>query len=98
MLRPVEVVLSAASDFLQPSSVLRGRLQSQSGLQRRTRFGSESLVPPLVKNPPSIQDTVCNAGYLGLVPRLGRSPGVGNGNVLQYSCLENSMDRGALAG
>ena len=29
------------------------------------------------------------------IPRSGRSPGVGNGNPLQYSCLENSMDRGA---
>ena len=34
-------------------------------------------------------------GELGLIPELGRSPGEGNGNPLQYSCLENSMDRGA---
>ena len=34
-------------------------------------------------------------GELGLIPGLGRSPGEGNGNLLQYSCLENSMDRGA---
>ena len=33
---------------------------------------------------------------LGLIPGWGRSPGVGNGKLLQYSCLENSMDRGAL--
>ena len=32
---------------------------------------------------------------MGLIPGLGRSPGEGNGNQLQYSCLENSMDRGA---
>ena len=37
----------------------------------------------------------CNAGDLGSTPRLGRSPGEGNGNPLQYSCLENPMDRGA---
>ena len=36
-----------------------------------------------------------NAGDLGLIPGLGRSPGVGNGNPLQYSCLENPMDGGA---
>ena len=36
-----------------------------------------------------------NAGDLGLIPGLGRSPGEGNGNPLQYSCLENFMDRGA---
>ena len=37
----------------------------------------------------------CNEGDLGLIPGLGRSPGEGNGNPLQYSCLENPMDRGA---
>ena len=37
----------------------------------------------------------CNVGDLGLIPGLGKSPGKGNGNLLQYSCLENSMDRGA---
>ena len=41
------------------------------------------------------KESTCNAGDLGLIPRLGRSPGEGNGNPLQYSCLENSMDRGA---
>ena len=35
-----------------------------------------------------------NAGDLGLIPGLGRSPGEGNGNPLQYSCLENPMDGG----
>ena len=35
------------------------------------------------------------ASDVGLIPGLGRSPGEGNGNPLQYSCLENSMDRGA---
>ena len=37
-----------------------------------------------------------NAGDLGSIPGSGRSPGEGNGNPLQYSCLENSMDRGTL--
>ena len=36
-----------------------------------------------------------NAGDLGSIPELGRSPGVGNGNPFYYSCLENCMDRGA---
>ena len=39
--------------------------------------------------------SACNAGDLGLIPGLGRSPGEGNGYPLQCSCLENSMDRGA---
>ena len=36
--------------------------------------------------------SACSAGDPGLIPGLGRSPGEGNGNQLQYSCLENSMD------
>ena len=36
-----------------------------------------------------------DSGDVGLIPGLGRSPGVGNGNTLHYSCLENAMDRGA---
>ena len=43
----------------------------------------------VVENPPA------NAGDMGLIPGLGRSPGEGNGNPLQYSCLGNLMDRGA---
>ena len=46
----------------------------------------------MVKNPPA------NAGDtrdVGLIPGWGSSPGVGNGNPLQFSCLENPMDRGA---
>ena len=41
------------------------------------------------------KESACNAGDLGLIPGLGRSPGEGNGNPLQYYCLENPMDRGA---
>ena len=43
----------------------------------------------MVKNPPA------NAGNMGSIPELGRSPGKGNGNPLQYSCLGDPMDRGA---
>ena len=43
----------------------------------------------VVKNPPA------NAGDMGSIPGLGRSPREGNGNPLQYSCLGNPMDRGA---
>ena len=41
------------------------------------------------------KECACNAGDLSLVPGLGRSLGEGNGIPLQYSCLENPMDRGA---
>ena len=40
------------------------------------------------------KESACNVGELGSIPGLGRSPGEGNGNLLQYSCLENPMDRG----
>ena len=46
----------------------------------------------VVKNPPA---NAGDTGDTGSTPGLGRSPGGGNGNLLQYSCLENSMDRGA---
>ena len=48
-----------------------------------------SLVAQMVKNLPAM------LGDLSSIPGLGRSPGGGHGNPLQYSCLENSMDRGA---
>jgi len=41
------------------------------------------------------KESACNAGDPGLIPGTGRFPGGGHGNPLQYSCLENSMDRGA---
>ena len=41
------------------------------------------------------KESACNAGDLGSIPGLGRSRGVGNGYLLQYPGLENSMDRGA---
>ena len=41
------------------------------------------------------KESACNVGDPGSIPGLGRSPGEGNGKPLQYSCLENSMDREA---
>ena len=41
----------------------------------------------LVKNPPAMQETAYNTGDLGLIPGSGSSPGEGNGNLIQYSCL-----------
>ena len=45
----------------------------------------------MVKNPPA---NAGDEGEMGLIPGSGRSPGGGDGNLLQYSCLENPMDRG----
>ena len=41
------------------------------------------------------KESTCNTGDQGSIPGSGRSPGEGNGYPLQYSCMENSMDRGA---
>ena len=51
-----------------------------------------SLVALVIKNLPANTGNIRN---LGSIPGSGRSPGVGNGNPLEYSCLENSMDSGA---
>ena len=64
------------------------------GVQSLAGYNSKgtSQVALVVKNPPA------NAGDIrdvGLIPGSGRSPREGNGNPLQYSCLENPMDRGA---
>ena len=66
------------------------------GLHRRRGFqiGGYSFAfgATVVKNTPA---NAGDTGRMGLIPGLGRSPGGGNGNPLQYSCLENPMDRGA---
>jgi len=54
-----------------------------------TTYAWASLVAQMVKNLPAMQEDP------GAIPGLERSPGEGNGNPLQYSCLENPMDRGA---
>ena len=56
----------------------------------RSKEREASLVAQMIKNMPAMQETP------GSIPGSGRSPGEGNGNPLQYSCLENSMDRGIL--
>ena len=58
----------------------------------------KTLNPPSQRDFPGGSDgkaSVYNAGDPGSIPGLGRSPGEGNGNPLQYPCLENPMDRGA---
>ena len=44
------------------------------------------------------KESACNVGDLGLIPGLGRSPGGGHGNPLQYSCLENPLGQRSLMG
>ena len=71
-------------------------------------FLKEYFVHPISKNSVSMiglgfpggsngKESACNAGDLGSVPELGRSPGGGHGNPLQYSCLENPHGQRSLA-
>ena len=54
-----------------------------------------TAVPGVPPGGPDSKESACSAGDLGSIPGSGRSPGEGNSNPLQYSCLENPMDRGA---
>ena len=79
-----------APNFLFLSLSLFVSLKQKKAVTRGSL--SASQVALIVKNPPA------NAGDVrdsGLIPGSGRSPGGGHGNPLQYSCLENPMDRGA---
>ena len=70
----------------------RGGQRDKGGGDRfpHLRYTSwDSLVAQMVK------ESACNAGDLDSIPGLGRSPGEGNGNPLQYSCLKNPMGGGA---
>ena len=60
-----------------------------------TTYLRASLGAQSVKNPPAMQETSRNAIDQGSIPGLERCPGGGHSNPLQYSCLENPMDRGA---
>ena len=86
-----------------PNDWQEGKAITPPGLKEQ-REGTELLEPKqrrggwhfpggsVVKSPPA---NVGDTGDVGSIPGSGRSPGGGNGNLLQYSCLENSMDRGA---
>ena len=69
------------------------------GFSRQDYWRGLPCSPPGDHPDPGIEPmsltSTCHAGDLRSIPGLGRSPGEGNGNPLQYSCLENPMDRGA---
>ena len=63
-------------------------------IKRRLLFGRKALTNLGFPGGSDGQETTCNVGDLGSIPELEKFPGEGNGNPLQHSCLENSMDRG----
>ena len=84
------------AEHSQPQTAVRmlwaGRNPKEGGshlLSCTIPDGFGFLGSSVIKNPPA------NTGDVGLIPGSGRSPGEGHGNPIQYSCLENPMDRGA---
>ena len=67
-------------------------IKSQSITWKNEKFGGYMQGFP---GGSEVKESASNVGDPGSVPGLGRSPGEGNGNPLQYSCLENPMDGGA---
>ena len=82
------------------SSILAWRIPMDRAAWRATvqgiqRVGQDWATKHSTADSSDGKESACNAGDLGSIPRSGRSPGEENGNPLQYSCLENSMDRGS---
>ena len=88
---------------LSPSPAFSSMLHPLSTISTSTNRQCFLYPPKLCRTPAGHtsvdgsdgKDSACNVRDLGLNPGLGKSPGEGNGNPLQYSCLENPMDRGA---
>ena len=78
-------------DLLAVQGVLKTLLQHHSSKASILRHSAFFGLPRWL----SCKESTCNAGDPGSIPGSGRSPGKGNGNPLQDSCLENPMDRGA---
>ena len=68
---------------------------SKVSILQRSAFVMIQLSYPWLPDNSKGTESACNAGDLGSVPEWGRSPGEGHGNPLQYSCLENPVDKGA---
>ena len=93
--------------YLEPKASLVAQLVKNPPAMQETLFDSwvgkifwrrDRLPTPVFLGFPGGSDckeSACNAGDLGMIPGLGRSPGGRHGNPLWYSCLENPMDRGA---
>ena len=80
-------------------SIVEGRHEIElKGSVSSEHDKTKKPTPKTIKGFPSSSDgkeSACNAGDPGSIPGSGRAPGEGNGYPLQYSCLENPMDRGA---
>ena len=78
--------------WLRIHSSTIGGLRSNPGLGTKIPYSHELRSPMGFPGGSEVKASASNAGDLGSIPGSGRSPGEGNGNPLQYSCLENPMD------
>ena len=94
---PVAAGISWLPTFAFQSPIMKQTSLFGVSSRRSRRSSLNHLTSPSSAFPGGSDDKVsaCNAGDLGLIPGLGRSLGEGNSNLLQYPCLENSMDGGA---
>ena len=82
---------ASAPSFLPNSIYLSNMLLSHHLWYEAEKLGFLKRLPWWFSG----KESTCDIGDSGLIPASGRSPGEGNGNTLQYSCLENPMDRGS---
>ena len=80
--------VEAMADFIFLGSQITADGDCSHEIKRRLLLGKG------FPDGPEVKASACNTGDLGSIPESGRSPGEGNGNPLQYSCLENPMDGG----
>ena len=77
-----------------PSSILAEKSHGQKSLAGYSPWDHKRIIQGFPDDSKDKEST-CDAGYLSTIPGSRRSPGEVDGNPLQYSCLEDSMDRGA---
>ena len=93
--------LTTQSQFWAGATDISGKKAEMNILSKEASCHSRNYVPMLVRKQHGLpqwlssKESACSAGDLALIPGLRRSPGKRNGNLLQYSCPENSMDREA---
>ena len=87
--------VETVSDFIFGGSKITANGDHNHEIKRGLLLGRKVMTNLGFPGGSEVKAYACNAGDLGLILGLGSSPVEGNGNPLQYSCLENTMDRGA---
>jgi len=91
----MNVSLNQVRELVMDREAWRAAIHGVAKSRTRLSDWSELIVHLGFPSGSDGKESASNSGDLNLIPRWGRSPGEGHGNTLQYSCLENPMDRGA---